>query len=147
MKAEDLFHLGIVTDDSRAARDEFSALLGYEWGPQVGGAVDVTLPDGERSVDLQCTYSVTVPRIEIVAAVPDAPLWAAAPGIHHLGYWSDDVEADCRLLETEGFTVEATRTLPDGGMFFAFARSRGGVLVELVTRTAESGLSRCWAAS
>src|SRR5690606_23225625 len=78
MKAEDLFHLGIVTDDPRAARDEFSALLGYEWGPQVGGAVDVTLPDGERSVDLQCTYSVTVPRIEIVAAVPDAPLWAAA---------------------------------------------------------------------
>ena len=147
MKAEDLFHLGIVTDDPRAARDELSALLGYEWGPQVGGAVDVTLPDGDRSVDLQCSYSVTEPRIEIVSAVPDTPLWAATSGIHHLGYWSDDVESDCRLLEKEGFVVEATRALPDGGMFFAFARSRRGVLVELVTRTAESGLSRCWATS
>ena len=35
MKAEDLFHLGIVADDSEATREEFTALLGYEWGPEV----------------------------------------------------------------------------------------------------------------
>lgn len=146
MKAEDLFHFGIVTDEPDAIRDELTALLGYDWGPEVGGSVPVTLPEGDAVVDLKCSYSVTSPRLEVVASVPGAGLWQASPGIHHLGYWSDDVASDCADMEQRGFRIEATRTVPGGdGLFFAFARSRSGLLIELVTRAAEPGLSTCWA--
>jgi len=145
VKAEDLFHFGMVTDDPGAVRDEWSNLLGYNWGPEVGGPVSVALPSGDAVVTLQCSYSVTTPRIEVVTSVPGT-MWQATSGVHHLGYWSDDVDADVADLEREGYTVEATRAAPDGGLFFAFARSRTGLLVELVTRAAEPGLSGCWAA-
>ncbi len=144
MKAEDLFHFGIVADDPGAARDELSELLGYSWGPQVGGPVPVKLPTGDAVVTLECSYSVTTPRIEVVASVPGT-MWQSTSGVHHLGYWSDDVDADCAELERQGYSVEATRAAPGGGLFFAFARSRTGLLVELVTRAAEPGLSGCWA--
>lgn len=144
MKAENLFHLGIVSDEPETVRDELSTLLGYEWGPEVGGSTAVSLPGGESTVDLRCAYSIGTPRLEVVASVPGT-LWQATPGIHHLGYWSDDVDADCADLRKHGYTIEATRETPSGGMFFAFARSRSGLLVELVTREAEQGLSRCWA--
>ncbi|MEE2030697.1 VOC family protein [Rhodococcus chondri] len=145
MKADDLFHLGIVTDDLDATKDELSALLGYTWGPEVGGPIPVALPDGDRVVNLRCAYSITSPRLEVVAAVPDT-FWQAGAGIHHLGYWSDDVDADCAELRDQGFTTEATRAAPDGKLFFAFARSSSGLLVELVTRAAQPGLEGCWAA-
>jgi hypothetical protein len=36
MKAEDLFHLGIVTDKPEATRMELRAPFGYEWGDEIG---------------------------------------------------------------------------------------------------------------
>ncbi|QTJ65988.1 hypothetical protein HYG77_10515 [Rhodococcus sp. ZPP] len=44
MKAEDLFHLGIVTDKPEATRMELRALFGYEWGDEIGGPIAVTVP-------------------------------------------------------------------------------------------------------
>lgn len=145
MKAADLFHLGIVTDDPESAREEFTALFGYEWGPEIGGPLPVTLPAGDRTLDLRCAYSVTEPRIEIVRGIPGT-MWEAGGGIHHAGYWSDDVAADAADLSARGFVTEATRTGPDGGMLFAFLRGTTGLRIELVTRAAEQGLQRCWGA-
>ncbi|MGW0021804.1 VOC family protein [Rhodococcus sp. NPDC003382] len=145
MKAEDLFHLGIVADDPEATREEFTALFGYEWGPEVGGAVPVTLPAGDRTVELRCAYSITEPRLEVVRSVPGT-LWEAGGGIHHAGYWSDDVAADAAALVARGFVTEATRAGADGDLFFAFLRGTTGLRIELVTRVAEQGLQQCWGA-
>lgn len=144
LKAEDLFHLGVVTDDLTTTQSEFSQLFGYEWGPEVGGEVAVTLPTGEQVVDLLCAFSITEPRIELVRSAP-LPLWEAVPGIHHLGYWSDDVDADRDEFAGQGYSTEATRLAPDGSLFFAFMRSPSGLLLEFVTRVAEPGMSQCWA--
>ncbi|MFW0785587.1 VOC family protein [Gordonia sp. CPCC 206044] len=143
MRAEDLFHVGVVTNDSEATRQSLSALLGYEWGPDVGSQVEVMTPGGPIATVMSCSFSVQTPRIEVVTEVPGT-MWTGGGGVHHLGYWSDDVAADLGVLEESGFVREAVRTGPDGEPFFAFCRNDSGLRLELVTRAAEPGLSQCW---
>ncbi|MGI8332527.1 VOC family protein [Actinomadura scrupuli] len=144
MKAEDQFHIGLVVEDFEATMAEFSSLPGYEWCDEVGGRIEVTLPAGDVVLDLRCAYSLTSPRLEIVRRIPGTLWEPAASGIHHVGYWSDDVAADSAELTRRGFVTEATRTGPDGAPFFAFHRSPTGFRIELVTRLAQPGLERYW---
>ncbi len=146
MKAEDLFHMGIVSDDPSATREQLTALLGYEWGPTIGGPTAVTLPSGEVTLEFACSYSISTPRLEVVNTIPGT-FWepVAGSGIHHLGYWSDDVGADTEDLVRGGYVVEATRSA-GGAPFFAFLRGDNGVRMELVTRSAEPMMQPCWAA-
>ncbi|MEU6642844.1 VOC family protein [Saccharomonospora sp. NPDC046836] len=145
MRAEDQFHLGIVVDDVEATTAMLSSVFGYEWGPEVGSPTAVTLPGGAAVLDLRCAFSVSVPRLELVRSVPET-LWepVAGAGIHHIGFWSDDVAGDSAELARHGYVTEATRTGPDGAPFFTFQRSETGFRIELVTRAAQAGLEICW---
>ncbi|MCZ4551313.1 VOC family protein [Gordonia rubripertincta] len=146
VKAEDLFHMGIVSDDPSATREQLTALLGYEWGPTIGGPTAVTLTSGEVTLEFACSYSISTPRLEVVNTIPGT-FWepVAGSGIHHLGYWSDDVGADTEDLVRGGYVVEATRSA-GGAPFFAFLRGDNGIRMELVTRSAEPMMQPCWAA-
>ncbi|WP_020109442.1 VOC family protein [Nocardia sp. 348MFTsu5.1] len=146
MKAEDLFHVGIVTHDLEATQTQLSSLLGYEWGPEIGAPLEVTLPSGLVTVEVRCAFSITTPRLEVVRSVPGT-FWepAEGSGVHHVGYWSDDVDADAAELVSQGYVTEATRSGPDGSLFFAFLRSDTGYRMELVTRAAEPHIQQCWA--
>ena len=146
MKAEDLFHVGIVTHDLEATQTQLSSLLGYEWGPEIGAPLEVTLPSGLVTVEVRCAFSITTPRLEVVRSVPGT-FWepAEGSGVHHVGYWSDDVDADAAELASQGYVTEATRSGPDGSLFFAFLRSDTGYRMELVTRAAEPHMQQCWA--
>ncbi|MQY18727.1 VOC family protein [Nocardia macrotermitis] len=144
----DQFHIGIVAADFEATVARLTEVLGYEWGPEIGGPVAVGLPDGRTTeLEIRCAYSRTTPRLEVVRSVADS-LWqpAGEGGLHHIGYWSDDVAADTAQLAERGYAVEATRAGVGGGLFFAFLRSAEGFRVELVDRVAEPSLARCWAA-
>ncbi|MEE3849477.1 VOC family protein [Gordonia sp. LSe1-13] len=143
MKHQDLFHLGVVSADVRSTRGMWSSLFGYSWGPTVDSELTVGTPDGEVDASMSCAFTIESPRIEVISEVPGT-LWTAGGGIHHLGYWSDDVDADVAAAAEVGFACEATRTGPDGSLFFAFCRNTDGVLVEFVTRAAADGLARCW---
>ncbi|AHH19036.1 glyoxalase/bleomycin resistance protein/dioxygenase superfamily protein [Nocardia nova SH22a] len=146
MKAADQFHLGIVAADLEQTTAALSRLLGYKWGIESGGPLTVTAPSGQLSVDIRCVYSTTVPRLEVIRAVAGT-LWepVSGSGIHHVGYWSDDVAADMAELTAAGYEVEAVRPGPDGAPMFAFLTAASGFRIELLTRAAESGLARCWA--
>lgn len=146
MKAQDQFHIGFVVEDFEATLEEFSSLFGYEWGPEIGGECQVALPTGDAVLDLRCAYSLTSPRVEIVRPVPGTLWEPAAGGIHHVGFWSDDVAADSAELTRSGFVTEATREGPDGTPFFAFLRATTGFRIELVTRLAQPSLERVWGA-
>lgn len=147
MKPADLFHLGIVTEDMDATMATLSAVLGYEWTGEMGAPITVTLPTGDAVLELRCAYSITVPRLEVVRAIPGT-LWEPAPGsgIHHVGYWSDDVAADAAGLEKQGYVLEASRSGSDGVPFFTFHRSESGFRVELVTRQAQPSIERAFGA-
>jgi hypothetical protein len=141
LRAEDQFHVGIVVEDFETALTGLSELFGYEWCAEIGGPTQVRLPAGDAVLDLRCAYSKTSPRLEIVRRVPGT-LWepAAGSGIHHIGYWSDDVAADSAELERRGYLAEAAR---DDS--FAFYRSDAGFRVELVSRKLQPAMERYWA--
>jgi hypothetical protein len=146
VRAEDQFHVGVVVDDFDAALADLSSMFGYEWCDELGGPIQVRLPTGAALLNLRCAYSRSSPRLEIVGRIPRT-LWepAAGSGIHHIGYWSDDVAADSAELERCGYVAEATGDGPDGAPLFAFYRRATGFRVELVSRLAQPGLERHWA--
>jgi catechol 2,3-dioxygenase-like lactoylglutathione lyase family enzyme len=144
VRAEDQFHLGLVVEDFEGTLAEFTAAFGYEWCAEIGGAVPLRLPTGNAVLDISCAYSRTLPRLEIVRRVPGTLWEPVTGGVHHVGYWSDDVAADAAELTRQGFVTEASRT-GSGGAPFAFLRGPSGLLVELVDRVARPGLEKLWA--
>ena len=146
MKAEDQFHLGIVVHDFERTRATLSELFGYEWCDEVGFPIPVTLPDGDTLLELRFAYSRTVPRLEIIRSLPGT-LWvpAAGSGIHHVGYWSDDVPGDSATLARRGFAHEASGKDADGEPYWAFHRGADGPRIELVGRAVQPGLELYWA--
>ncbi|MER5434138.1 VOC family protein [Streptomyces sp. NPDC002588] len=145
MEAADQFHVGLVVDDVAAAAAELTAVSGYEWCEEIGAPAHVVLPAGETVLDLRSTYSMSVPRIELVRSVPGTLWQAADSGVHHLGYWSDDVGADSEELARRGHVREALGVRPDGTAHWAFHRGPTGLRVELVTRALRPVLERYWA--
>jgi hypothetical protein len=147
LRAEDQFHVGVVVNDVEAALTELSAMFGYQWCDELGGPIQVRLPAGDAVLNLRCVYSRSSPRLEIVGHIPGT-VWEPAPGsgIHHVGYWSDDVAADSAELERHGYVAEATSDGADGVPLFGYYRSATGFRIELVSRIAQPGLERHWAA-
>lgn len=145
MKLADRFHLGIVTAEFEATRAMLTSVFGCEWGPEIGGATAVALPSGEAVLDLRCAFSTSLPRLELVRSIPGTMWEPASGGVHHVGFWSDDVAADAAELAANGYVLEASRNGPDGKPFFTFQSGPGGLRVELVSTAARAGLERCWA--
>jgi hypothetical protein len=145
MKPADQFHVGIVVDDLDAALADLSALLGHEWCPKLSVSTPVVLPDGEATLDLVFAYSKTEPRVEVIQGLPGT-LWvpSAGSGIHHLGFWSDNVAADAAALTARGYVAEATGVRPDGKAVWAYHRSGSGPRIELVSREIAPGLEQYW---
>lgn len=145
MRAEDQFHTGIVVDDLAATRDQLTALFGYEWCPEIGGPINVMGPEGESVVELRFAYSRTRPRLEVIRTAPGS-LWEPSDsGIHHLGYWSDDVAADAAVLVAHGWATEAVGNRPDGTPYWSFHRHPTGPRIELVSRSVQAGMEQYWA--
>jgi hypothetical protein len=146
VRAEDQFHVGIVVDDLQPAVAELSGVFGYEWCDEIDVPTLVTLSTVEQVVDMRFTYSKTSPRLEVIQSAPGT-LWepATGSGIHHLGYWSDNVAADSEMLMQRGFAIEAVGRRPDGSTNFAFHRSVGGARIELVSRAVLPAFEHYWA--
>jgi hypothetical protein len=146
VRAEDQFHVGVVVDDFEAALAELSGLFGYEWCDEVNVPTLVAFSTGEQVVDMRFAYSKTSPRLEVIQSAPGT-LWepATGSGIHHLGYWSDNVAADSDRLTHHGFAFEAAGRRPDGATNFAFHRSVAGVRIELVSRAVLPAFEHYWA--
>ncbi|KOU58894.1 hypothetical protein ADK57_34850 [Streptomyces sp. MMG1533] len=145
MKATDQFHVGIVVDDLAAASAELAEVFGYAWCEAIGAPSQVGLPAGDAVLDLRSTYSMSTPRVELVQSIRGT-LWTPADsGVHHLGYWSDDVTADSARLTRRGHPLEALGTRPDGTPYWAFHRGSTGPRIELVTRALQPVLERYWA--
>ncbi|MBV8464143.1 MAG: VOC family protein [Acidimicrobiales bacterium] len=148
MNATEQFHVGVVVDDLDAALDDLGDLFGYHWCPALAVQTPVVLPSGDLLLDLRFTYSATTPRVEVIQSVPGT-LWvpAAGSGVHHVGYWSNDVEADGRRLVARGYAEEARGVHPDGTAAWTYHRSVNGPRVELVSRSIQAGLEQYWASA
>jgi hypothetical protein len=146
MHAEDQFHVGIVVEDLGHAQVELTALAGYVWGTEIASTMPVRLPTWTGDLPIRLVYSVSLPRVELVEQIPGT-VWqlAAGSGLHHLGYWSDDIAADAAHLEARGYDHEASGLDPDGHPMWSFHRSQRGPRIELVSRALEPLMSSMWA--
>ena len=145
MHAADQFHTGIVVDDLEATLSDLASMFGHQWCQIFDAPVQVRVPEGEIDLPLRFCYSMTEPRLEIIASVPGT-LWtpAAGSGIHHMGFWSDDVPADSARLTDQGYAWEASGLLPDGTAYWAYHRHPHGPRIELVSRQLQAGMEQYW---
>jgi Glyoxalase/Bleomycin resistance protein/Dioxygenase superfamily len=144
MRAEDQYHVGIVVDDIEAAKREWSDIAGYVWGTELSATTDVRLPTGTVALPMRLVYSVSLPRVELVQRIPGTVWEPANSGVHHLGFWSDDVPADAASLEARDYAHEASGLAGDGTVMWSYHRSRNGPRIELVTRALEALLAPVW---
>ena len=106
MKAENLYHTGIVVDDLEATMDWFTKTAGYTWTDVVTVDQQGVTPAGEMTIPMKMVYSGCEPRLELLQTVAGTVWMPADSGVHHIGYWSDDVESDLAALESSGMTFE-----------------------------------------
>jgi len=105
----------------------------------------VHVSTGEITVRFRFRYSRSTPHLEVIQAQPGT-LWTrvARSGLHHLGYWSDDLAADGAALERSGYTFEAAGVDHDDNRAWSYHGSPTGPRIELVTRSLEPLLTRLW---
>lgn len=146
MKAENLYHTGIVVDDLEATMDWLAKVAGYTWTQVVSVDQQAVTADGEVSIPMKMVYSGVEPRLELLQTVPNTVWTPADSGVHHIGYWSDDVEADVVALESNGLTVEVKSYNPDGSgtLLWAYLKGTTGPRIELVSRSMEPFIAYWW---
>ncbi len=144
MRVEDQYHVGIVVEDYEGTLERLTALFGYRFGEEIRFPVPVRLASGETATwESAFCYSLDAPHLEIVRAQPGTVWVPADSGLHHVGYWSDDVAADAARLEARGYELEVEGVGPDGPMF-TYHRHPDGPRVELVHRMAEPMFEQYW---
>lgn len=124
-------HVGISVPDLEAAVADYRRLLGVE--PAHRERVE------DQGVE-EVLFAVGASYIQLLGALgPDTPVGRAlasrGPGVHHVAYRVDDIEAALAHLRAEGAQmVDATPRAGSRNTLIAFVhpRSMGGVLVELV---------------
>jgi hypothetical protein len=145
VKTDDHYHLGIVVEDYESTLTQLTELFGYRWCEEFDVTLPVWTPGGEQELNLRFTYSMDAPRLEVIRCIPGT-VWepAAGSGIHHMGYWSDDVAGDSARLEQQGYAKEASAG-PDDTPTFVYHRHPAGPRIELVASSMRPLMEQYWA--
>jgi short chain dehydrogenase/Glyoxalase/Bleomycin resistance protein/Dioxygenase superfamily len=95
---------------------------------------------------MKMVYSGADPRLELLQTVAGTVWTPADSGVHHIGYWSDDVESDLATMESHGLTYEVKSYNPDGSgtLLWAYAKGPTGPRIELVSRGMEPFIAYWW---
>ena len=125
-------HAGIVVADLEAAVETLSAALGLEWAPQQHRQISIWYRGRQVETDIGFTYSVQgPPHLELLTAKPGTP-WEE-PGMHHVGFWSEDLSRDVDASEAAGLELEVTYAVdPPHPVGFAYLTTPDGLRVEYV---------------
>lgn len=123
-------HLGIAVNNLSEANELYTKLLGVE--PYKQESV-------EREGVTTSFFKIGESKIELLeASNPESPiakfLEKRGQGIHHIAYAVDDIKAEMKRLQDEGFVLLSDGPKPgaDGKVVvFLHPKSSGGVLVEL----------------
>ena len=69
MKAENLYHTGIVVDDLEATMEWLTKVAGYTWTDVVSVDQEAVTPDGDVTIPMKMVYSGAEPRLELLQTV------------------------------------------------------------------------------
>jgi catechol 2,3-dioxygenase-like lactoylglutathione lyase family enzyme len=143
------YHQGIRVPNLEAAMADMGDALGVTWCEPQQSEQQVWLPGvGESRIPLRFTYSAQGPQhIELLEGAPGS-IWDGreAPGLHHVGVWSDDVGEQTRALEARGWTVLMAQASPERNYgAFTYVQPPSGLIVELVWSAIEPMFARWFA--
>lgn len=129
------YHIGLVVPDIDAAMDHLGRTLGLHWAKLQHTDMGVTI-DGERVTrEISFVYSTDgPPYLELISE--SGPPWAPHEGLHHLGFWTDDLPTDLARMLADGYTMAAR------GRGFAYLSSPTGTYVELVDTRSRPAFDR-----
>jgi len=130
----DHFHVGLVVPDMATAAQRVTAATGYTWTKPIEAHLRVTTSDGEHEMPFSFVYSIQAPHLELIQEVPGT-IWSAPSGgaAHHLGFWTDDLAATARGLQSAGYRLEACPSGDDLTMF-AYLLDPAGIRIEIIDR-------------
>jgi hypothetical protein len=140
------YHVGIVVEDVGEAMEEYGTLFGVEWTPRMQAEFPVVIDGKRRTLKFDSVYSKSGPvRVELTIRKPDT-FWTPGGGMHHIGFWSDDVVSDSNRLAAAGYPIEATLfPLPDDTIpAVAFCRGPQSIFIELVSAGMRPHLETNW---
>ena len=146
----DCYHQGVRVPSLEPAMEELGAALGLTWCEPQKRDQAVWIPDrGQMTIPLRFTYSAEGPQhVELLEGAPGS-IWDGrdAPGLHHVGLWSEDVVRDTEAYVARGWTVLLGQRPPEDG-YGAYAYVQppdSAMLVELVTAAAQPRFEQWWA--
>ena len=142
--------LDLVADPSP---DDFEPVVAGAYGwPGFGAAMErlpfhpyVARHEGRPAACLGIFDHERDAGVELVGTIPDTLWQPTNAGVHHLGYWSDEVDRDVATLVANGVQLEARSLLPDGSSLWAYCRAASGPRIEFVSRVLEPVMSEWWA--
>src|ERR1700716_2874518 len=124
-----IWHIGIAVPDLEEGKKELGEVFGLRWRP--ARVRKLTLADAAgRPYEMEChvVFSLGGPfAVEVWQAIPGTPLdMPDAGGVHHIGYWVDDLAAEAKRLDAPGAPTSAPAPPPP-----LLTRGPAGTLIEL----------------
>jgi hypothetical protein len=101
-----IWHIGIAVEDLELGKKEFADVFGLSWRPTRIRRLTLTDAEGaDHDVECRVTFSEGSPfAVELWKAIPGTPLAApAGGGVHHIGYWVDDMVHESARMSALGF--------------------------------------------
>lgn len=146
LRTEDQYHVGIVVDDFEAMRAFFAETAGVVWGPVIRVPYEMQVPSGSVRFENCLCFSVNEPRLELVQSVAGTPMQPSSSGLHHFGYWCEDVAVASAGLAAKGWAWECGGNLPDGSPAWAYHFNPAGVRIEVVSTAMKEAIESMWSA-
>ncbi len=132
MNAFEATHAGMVVENLEEAMQALTTDLGLTWAPVQNREISLWFRGTDIVTDLGFTYSVQgPPHLELLTAQPGTP-WEM-PGMHHVGFWSEDLARDVADGVASGSEMEVTySSATSGPVGFAYLTTPTGLRVEYV---------------
>jgi len=143
-----MFHLGALVDDLDTAMADLDD-SGVEWAvPRLIDAMPFWTPEtGSDAAPLRFVYSREGPQhLELLESPPGSPWHAGGrAGLHHVGYWTDDVAAAVETALELGWKLVLANAAPEDGFgMLAYVQPACGLLVEFVSDEIRPSFEEWW---
>jgi catechol 2,3-dioxygenase-like lactoylglutathione lyase family enzyme len=131
----DMYHVGLVVPDVRAAMDRYSDALGFTWSAVGDTVLDVLVDGRPREARIAATYSLQGPPYLELVEERSGGVWATgALGLQHVGLWTDDLEGSIARLDAAGLPGRVRHVPAEGApALFSYHDGGAGLWWELVS--------------
>jgi hypothetical protein len=126
------YHVGIVVENIERSTAELTALLRVDWAQLERREVRQLVHDTIVDTDAAFTFSMQGPPYLELIERRDGTIWEQA-GLHHIGLWSDDADAESERFVASGCRMAAVMIDADDRPGSArYHESSDGYLIEIV---------------